>query len=70
MVLISIFSFTGCTTASERHMLDYETIIIEGNKYSTSDIKEISYVEGTYNIEVEDGTYYSGVSITLKDKKD
>ena len=69
MAFISIFSFTGCTTASERHILEYETIIIEGTEYSTSDIKKISYSEGTYSIEMEDETYYSGVSITLKNKK-
>lgn len=69
MVLISVFSFTGCTNGTERHILEYETIIIEGNEYPTSEVKNADYVAGSYTIEMKDGTYFGGASIILKDKK-
>lgn len=69
MAFISVFSFTGCTNGTERHILEYETIIIEGNEYSTSEIKNAIYVTGGYTIEMKDGTFYGVVSIILKNKK-
>ena len=69
MVFISVFSFTGCTNGTERHISEYKTIIIEGNEYPTSEVKNADYVAGGYSIEMKDGTYFGGASIILKDKK-
>ena len=59
----------GSGTSTERHISEYKTIVIEGNEYPTSEVKNADYVAGSYTIEMKDGTYFGGASIILKDKK-
>ena len=73
ILMLACVGFVLCAgsgdTGTEKHISEYETIIIEGNEYPTSEVKSAIHVTGGYTIEMKDGTFYGVVSIILKDKK-
>jgi len=73
ILMLACVGFVLCAgsgaTGTEKHISEYKTIIIEGNEYPTSEVKNADYVAGSYTIEMKDGTYFGGASIILKDKK-